>query len=125
MSANSIMTIHTYKYYGVWVFDDEKMGLDKEAFVGGAHTLLDKFDNGSGELTIVFSAMAFPGHQICLNLVETVENGEGGSTYFCEELKHTAWFCPALLKYMSPPPGVILCKINLGAVLKSHRSKCL
>ena len=116
MSANSIMTIHTYKYHGVWVFDDEKVGLDKEAFVGGADTLLDMFDRGSGELTIVFSAVAFPGHQISLNLVETIDNGEGGSTYFCPELKHEAWLCPALLKYMSPPPKVIYAKLIQSSV---------
>ena len=111
MSKNSIMTIHTYKYFGQWVFDDDKTGLDKEAFVGGADTLLDKFDYGSGKLTIVFSSIAFPGHQISLNLVETVDNGESGSTYFCPEHSHTAWLCPALLKYMSPPPQVIYAKI--------------
>ncbi len=111
MNKNSIMTIHAYKYFGQWVFDDDKVGLDKEAFVGGADTLLDKFDNGSGKLTIVFSAIAFPGHEISLKLIETIDNGESGSTYFCPELTHTAWFCPALLKYMSPPPKFIFAKL--------------
>ncbi len=105
------MTIHAYKYFGQWLFDDDNVGLDKEAFVGGADTLLDKFDNGSGKLTIVFSAIAFPGHEISLKLVETIDNGESGSTYFYPELTHTAWFCPALLKYMSPPPKFIFAKL--------------
>ena len=33
---NSIFVIKPYKWNGMWVFDDERVGLDKEPFVAGA-----------------------------------------------------------------------------------------
>jgi putative methionine-R-sulfoxide reductase with GAF domain len=35
---NSIFVIKPYKWEGMWVFDDPKLGLVKEPFVGGADT---------------------------------------------------------------------------------------
>ena len=41
MSQNSITVIKPYKWEGQWVFDDDRVGLDKEPFVAGADTLID------------------------------------------------------------------------------------
>ena len=38
---NSILKINAYKHQGQWVFDDESRGLDKEAFVSGADSIMD------------------------------------------------------------------------------------
>jgi hypothetical protein len=38
---NSIFVIKPYKWNGMWVFDDERVGLDKEPFVAGADTMID------------------------------------------------------------------------------------
>ncbi len=38
---NSIFVINPYKWNGMWVFDDERVGLDKEPFVAGADTMID------------------------------------------------------------------------------------
>lgn len=40
--ANAIMVIYPYKYEGMWVFDDESAGLDKEPFVEGADELIGR-----------------------------------------------------------------------------------
>jgi hypothetical protein len=32
---NSIFVIKPYQWSGLWVFDDPRLGLEKEAFVGG------------------------------------------------------------------------------------------
>ena len=37
---NSIFVIRPYKSNGMWVFDDERVGLDKEPFVAGADTMI-------------------------------------------------------------------------------------
>ena len=39
---NAINVIFPYKWNGVWVFDDERVGLEKEPFVAGADVLPDK-----------------------------------------------------------------------------------
>ena len=39
---NSIMVIYPYRDAGLWVFDDERVGLDKEPFIAGADTLIDR-----------------------------------------------------------------------------------
>ena len=38
---NSIFVIKPYKWNGMWVFDDERVGLDKKPFVAGADTMID------------------------------------------------------------------------------------
>ena len=40
--ANAINVIYLYKYKGMWIFDDEKVGLDKESFVEGADAIIDQ-----------------------------------------------------------------------------------
>ena len=60
---NSINVIAPYKYEGLWVFDDEKVGLVQEPFVGGADTMIDAIvenipDADSG-FRIIFSADEF------------------------------------------------------------------
>ena len=39
---NAIIVIHPYKYEGMWVFDDSKVGLVQEPFVSGADTIIDR-----------------------------------------------------------------------------------
>jgi hypothetical protein len=39
---NSLMVIVPYKYEGMWVFDDPQVGLQKEPFIAGIDTLIDK-----------------------------------------------------------------------------------
>jgi hypothetical protein len=38
---NAINLIVPYRYDGMWVFDDARVGLDKEPFVSGADTMID------------------------------------------------------------------------------------
>ena len=39
---NSLMVIVPYKYEGLWVFDDAAVGLNKEPFIAGIDSLIDK-----------------------------------------------------------------------------------
>ena len=105
---NSIFTIAPYRWMHGWVFDDPAVGLDKEAFVAGADTLLDKLAGDEDRLTVNFAAIPFPDHQFCL---KKTEETSWGTTYFCEELGQEAWLCPALWKYMSPSPENIYIRV--------------
>ena len=41
MSKNAINVIKPDKWNGMWVFDDQRVDLDKEPFVAGADTMID------------------------------------------------------------------------------------
>jgi hypothetical protein len=40
--VNSIFLIVPYRHAGAWVFDDAPRGLQKEPFVSGADTMIDR-----------------------------------------------------------------------------------
>lgn len=61
---NAINVIASYKYLGMWVFDDPRVGLSQEPFVSGAdawidHVVADIPDADRG-FTLVFSSTPFP-----------------------------------------------------------------
>ncbi|MBT7442792.1 MAG: hypothetical protein HN790_02350 [Methylococcales bacterium] len=98
--SNALMIIHPYKYEGVWVFDDDKVGLDREPFVSGIDVMIDQMvneisdaDNG---FNMIFSSTPFPGFQVELKWVRKEFDG---NWYFCEQLGFEGWLCPALFKY--------------------------
>lgn len=113
---NSIFTIEVYKHGAMWVFDDARVGLDKEPFVAGADTLIDKIAGGSDKITIIFSTIPFPGHKLRVDRKNT--KPVTGTDYYCEEYKHDLWLCPALnLYYPKSPDHVFIdCRIQKGMI---------
>ncbi len=107
MSQNSITVIKPYQWEGLWVFDDERVGLDKEPFVGGADTLIDVAVQRKGithakdGFLLLFSATPFPGADFHL---EWVREDQGGNVYLWREEGQEGWLCPALFKYFDRAP---------------------
>ncbi len=110
---NSIFRIHPYVYHGQWVFDDASRGLDKEAFVSGADTLIDlataNIPNAKDGITILFSDSPFPGHQFSLRWLREEYNG---NWYWSNEFKREAWFCPALNLHIDPAPKNLYAQVK-------------
>ncbi|MBS1725076.1 MAG: hypothetical protein JST51_00030 [Armatimonadetes bacterium] len=104
--GNSLFVISPYKAYGIWVFDDERVGLSQEPFVGGADTILDAWTKDIPDaekgFRLVFSAEPFPGYQ---HEFEWRRPEMSGNVYYCAELEMEGWLCPALFKYFSEPPA--------------------
>ena len=102
---NSIIAIHPYKYEGLWVFDDEKVGFVQEPFVSGADTIIEtmvqSIPNANEGFTLIFSANPYPGHQAKFNWVR---EDSGGNWYYIEVLDSEGWLCPALFKYFETAP---------------------
>ena len=102
---NAIMAIHPYKYGGLWVFDDTKVGLVQEPFVSGADTIIEKLARGipraDSGFTLLFSAAPFPGYHA---LLEWRRKDMGGNWYYSQELDTEGWLCPALFKYFETAP---------------------
>jgi hypothetical protein len=121
MKANSIFTINPYKHMGLWVFDDESVGLDMEPFVAGMDTLCDivheslyglptffqKFKKK--EFVLRFSKNPFPTSTITMKWVDGDVNNslEMGNSYYIPEYDLDGWCCPALFCYFDEAPKTI------------------
>lgn len=103
--TNSIFSIEVYKYQGLWVFDDDRVGLVKEPFVAGADTLIDSFAEGKEKLIIIFSDIEFPDYRIVVDQESIL--AESGTHYICTERNHKLWLCPALNLYYPISPKKI------------------
>ena len=105
---NVLRAIHPYKHEGLWVFDDESVGLDKEPFVSGADEVIDLMVAG----TLIFSDRPFPGHQA---VFERRREEFGGWWYFSAALDREGWLCPALFKYFEAAPEKIYAQFKAKA----------
>jgi len=108
-----LIIIAPYKHQGMWVFDDPAVGLEKEPFVAGIDTMIDKItaDIPAAHLGFraVFSAAPFPGHT---EKLEWRREESGGNWYYNDRYKMEGWLCPALFKYFSTAPREIYVKVE-------------
>ena len=108
--SNALMVIFPYRHKGMWVFDDEDVGLRKEPFVSGADTIIDHavdtlgIQNARKGFRLVFSANPFPDYHLKL---DWLREGDGGNWYASEQFDMEGWLCPALLKYFEEAPKEI------------------
>jgi hypothetical protein len=110
---NAIFVIKPFKWNGMWVFDDERVGLDKEPFVAGADTMIDTavqlkgLQNAEAGFLMVFSAGPFPAADFEL---EWLREEAGGNVYRGrfqvegEMRDMEGWLCPALNLYYPVAP---------------------
>ena len=105
---NSIIAIHPYKNEGLWVFDNDSVGLLREPFVSGADAIIERLvegiPNAEQGFTLLFSASAFPGYQAEL---EWRREDMGGNWYYSPALDIEGWLCPALFNYFMQAPKKI------------------
>ena len=110
---NVINVIQPYWYLDMWVFDDPRVGLSAEPFVGGADTMIDRvtshIPDAKRGFNMVFSATPFPDHQYRLEWRR--EEGTG-NVYYSEELGAEGWLCPALLRYFDERPPQIYVQVR-------------
>lgn len=108
---NSIFVIAPYKYEGMWVFDDSRVGLHREPFVSGADVMIDrlvaKMPNADKGFRLLFSATPFPGYLVKL---EWRREEYGGNWYYSPQFGMEGWLCPALFKYFKEAPPEIFIK---------------
>jgi len=108
------MVLYPYKYNGIWVFDDDAVGLVKEAFVAGIPEILEslhkreEIKNPEEGFRLIFSAIPFPSHQ----LKGTWIGEEAGGNWYITDDGKKGWLCPALLKYFLTPPENIYIRVE-------------
>jgi hypothetical protein len=112
-AMNALMVIMPYKYEGLWVFDDAAVGLNKEPFIAGIDTLIDKatanIPDPQHGFRAIFSGTQFPGANFKL---EWRRPDSGGNWYYSPEFQQEGWLCPALFKYFKNAPREIYVKVE-------------
>jgi hypothetical protein len=112
-AMNALLVIAPYKYQGVWVFDDEAVGLLREPFIAGIDTMIDKavanIPNAEQGFRAIFSATPFPGANLKL---EWRRAESGGNWYYSDRFKMEGWLCLALLNYFPAAPREIYIKVE-------------
>jgi len=108
---NSISIIVPYRYEGMWVFDDLRVGLDKEPFVSGADKMIDvlvaDIPDAEKGFRLLFSPLPFPGYTVRL---QWRREEYSGNWYFSPDHNMEGWLCPALFKYFDKAPKEIYIK---------------
>jgi hypothetical protein len=108
---NSIFVIAPYKWEGMWVFDDPRVGLHREPFVSGADVMMDKLvanlPDAEKGFRLVFAGTPFPGYTAKL---EWRREEFGGNWYYSPQFDMEGWLCPALFKYFPEAPAEIFVK---------------
>jgi hypothetical protein len=121
--VNSINVIAPYRYLGMWVFDDARVGLVQEPFVGGADTMIDRIvadiPDASNGFIMVFSAGAFPAYRFRL---EWRRPESGGNVYYSADLDAEGWLCPALFRYFDAAPPEIYVQVKAKEAERAERS---
>lgn len=101
---NAIWSIKVYKSGSVWAFDDDRVGLKGEPFVAGADTLIDKLAGKKKKITLIFSDEPFPSATLMLKRIKKLWGTVVGTDYYCKQLDHRLWLCPALNLYYPKSP---------------------
>src|SRR5947209_8316528 len=102
---NALFVIQPYEWNGTWVFDDPRVGLDKEPFVAGIPEIIDlavrDISNAAVGFLLIFSAYPFPGATVEL---DWVREEIGGHWYRWTAHSMEGWLCPALFHYFESAP---------------------
>jgi len=117
---NAINIIAPYKYLGMWVFDDPRVGLVQEPFVSGADTMIDRvvenIPDADRGFILIFSGGPFPGYQFRL---EWRRADGSGNWYYAPDLDLEGWLCPALLRYFSDAPNELYVQVKAAGLQSS------
>ena len=110
---NQILVIAPYwlTSAGLWVFDDDRVGLVQEPFISGVPEMIDDLVKdipyARNGFRLLFSPEPFPGFQRKLTWVR---EEVGGNWYRADEPPLEGWLCPALFRYFDQVPAKIFVK---------------
>ena len=117
---NSILVLSPYRWNGIWVFDDPRTGLVREAFVAGIPEILQalhaehKITDPDNGFNLFFSPTPFPGYQAKGEWVKEDEQ-VGGNWYRAtlpDGTTQDGWLCPALYKYFAEAPKELYIRVE-------------
>jgi len=108
---NAIRVIFPYLKNGVWMFDDDAVGLTQEPFVMGIpemiHSLVAEIPGADDGFALYFSKNPLPGFQV---KPDWIREEYEGNWYRLDGTDKESWLCPALFKYFDRAPENIYAK---------------
>jgi len=113
-SNNQVNVIHPFLKHGVWVFNDEEVGLHEEPFVSNVNPIIELVVGNKTSFTAFISHSFIPEEQIVLQQLLDSDNSDIGDGWY--QMKGTelvCWLCPATLKFFEKYPDEIHIKIEL------------
>ncbi len=108
------LTLYPYLDAGTWVFDDQRTGLQGEAFVLGATDMISAIveakaiSDAERGFALTFSGQPFEGYDV--RLVWQRADPSGSGNWYAGDVagrQMDCWLCPALLLYFQTPPREI------------------
>lgn len=106
MANERLITLAPYVSEGLWVFDDDSVGLLQEPFVAGIDRILDDMtahiEGAVNGFLLEILASPLDGAQAQLVLIET--DAEQWSHYALAGTDRTGALCPALFLYYDEAP---------------------
>ncbi len=106
-TKNQINILHIFKENGVWMFNDEEVGLYKEPFVSSINPMIDRVVDGDKFKAFISHSSIFE-----FTMVLDKENEGMDGTYKLRGTDIIGWLCPATLKYFDKYPDSIYVKIE-------------
>lgn len=112
---NTLFTIKPYFENGMWVFDDNSVGLVKEPFVLGVPEIIETalkekaIPDPQKGFVVIFSSNPFPQYDVEL---KKQEEEDGGNWYLWTKTNQKGWICPALFCYYDKAPDFLYIKIE-------------
>ena len=113
---NSILSIQPYKDGGLWMFDDERVGLVRELFIAGIPFIIEHMlkvagiEGGENGFNLIFSAIDFPGSKRLIRVGDAPVGPDEGTWYYSPDTKTKGWLCPALNLYFETSPKALYYK---------------
>ena len=116
---NQLLVIAPYWWQGTWVFDDERVGLEREPFVAGVPEIIDRVVGRAGidlaqarrdGFRLLFSAAPFPGSQ---EKAARIRPEAGGWWYRTGAPELDGWLCPAMFNYFDEAPERLFVKAEV------------
>jgi len=115
-------SISPFKFKGTWVFDAPNLGLDKEAFVQGADTIVETIGRGlrNPEDGFIVHFTDDDVSDVAHYRLTWIRGEFGGNWYMLDGYGIHGWLCPALFKFFPSAPKHIYvwveneCLVNQG-----------
>lgn len=117
-SKNVINTIYPYRWKGTWFYDDEDLGVHKEAFVMGSSEVIDHLvGSETNSFTAHISSQPIPKATAHLVNVDHEQVKEGDTPiiqgwYRLEGTDMIHWLCGCVLDYFEGYPKDIYVKLE-------------
>jgi len=111
IAQNAIMVLEPFAWRGLWVFNDDRVGLYREPFVFGIDDMIDVLTedyNQPWKGFLLYFSLTPPPTGDFYHL-KAIRLEDGGMWYREVRTRMCGWLCPATLLYFQDFPAELYC----------------